>query len=180
MTHAKTTLTSHLVPMWPWRRSIKRGPPAHMRSHNVRGTRLMSRRKTIALVVAAASIGASGLLASPAFAAGGCSSNCSGSTNVTFALGSSSGLSISIPSNADVDLGSATSNVLGTSVSGSLHPTTVTDTRGSLLAAWTRRVSTSGFNGSGTGAGQTIAANRASMSLDSVALLSDAVALATG
>jgi hypothetical protein len=140
----------------------------------------MSRRKTIALVVAAASIGASGLLASPAFAAGGCSSNCSGATNVTFALGSSSGLSISIPSNADVDLGSATSNVLGTSVTGSLHPTTVTDARGQLLAAWTVTVSSTGFTGSGNAAGQSLAASRATVYLDAVSTLTNVVALATG
>jgi hypothetical protein len=140
----------------------------------------MSRRKTIALVAAAVSIGASGLLATPAFAAGGCSSNCSGSTNVTFALGGSSGLSISIPSNADVDLGSATSSVLGTSVTGSLHSTTVTDTRGQLLAAWTVSVSSTGFTGSGSAAGQTLAASNGTVYLDAVTTLSNVVALASG
>jgi hypothetical protein len=134
----------------------------------------MSRRKTIAIIVAAASIGASGLLAGPAFAA------TSGSTNVTFALGSSSGLAISIPSNADVDLGSATSNILGTSVSGSLHPTTVTDSRGSLLAPWTVTVASTGFTGSGSAAGRTFAASNASVYLDAVSTLTNVVALATG
>jgi hypothetical protein len=120
------------------------------------------------------------LLAGPAFAAGGCSSNCSASTNVTFSLGSSSGLSVSVPSNADVDLGSATSSILGTSVSGSLHPTTVTDTRGQILAAWTVTVSSTGFTGSGTAAGQTLAPGNATMYLDTVSTLLNVVALATG
>jgi hypothetical protein len=140
----------------------------------------MSRRKTIAIVVAAAALGTSGLLASPAFAVSGCSSNCSASTNVTFSLGASSGLSVSVPSNADVDLGSATSNILGTTASGSLHPTTVTDTRGQLLAAWTVTVSSTGFVGSGTAAGQSLAASRATMYLDAVSTLTNVVALATG
>src|SRR3954454_20303643 len=140
----------------------------------------MPRRKIFAIAFLTAGAGVAALTAVPASAAGGCSSNCSASTNVTFTLGASSGLSVSVPSNSDVDLGSATSNVLGTTVSGSLHPTTVTDTRGSLLAAWTVTVSTSGFDGSGGAAGQTIPANRATMYLDAVALLSDAVALATG
>ena len=134
----------------------------------------MSRRKTLALAVAAASLGASGLLASPAFAA------TSGSTNVTFALGGGSGLSISIPNNSDVDLGSATSNLLGTSATGSLHPTTVTDTRGQLLAPWTVTVSSTGFSGSGSAAGQSFSAGNATLYLDTVSTLANVIALATG
>lgn len=134
----------------------------------------MSRRKAVAIFAAAASLAASGMLATPAFAAN------SGSTNVTFSLGSSSGLSVSIPSNADVDLGAATTNVLGTSVTGSLHPTTVSDTRGQALAPWTVTVSSNGFTGSGTAAGHSLAAGNASVYLDAVSTLSNVVALATG
>ncbi len=140
----------------------------------------MSRRKALAVTVAALAVGTSGLLATPAFAAGGCSSNCSASTNVTFSLGGTAGLSISVPSNADVNLGTATANILGTSVSGSLHPTTVTDTRGTLLAAWTVTVSSSGFTGSGAAQGQSFAASNASMYLDTVTTLTGVVGLATG
>jgi hypothetical protein len=85
-----------------------------------------------------------------------------------------------VPSNADVDLGTATSNILGTSVSGSLHPTTITDTRGTLLAPWTVTVSSTGFTGSGTAAGQTFAPGNATMYLDAVSTLANVVALATG
>jgi hypothetical protein len=61
-----------------------------------------------------------------------------------------------------------------------LHPTTVTDTRGSLLAAWTVTVSSNGFTGSGTAAGQTLAASNATAYLDAVSTLTNVVALATG
>ena len=132
----------------------------------------MFRRKTIAITVAAAALGASGLLATPAFAA------TSGSTNVTFAL-SGTGLAISIPSNPDVNLGTATAGVLGTSVSGSMNPTTVSDTRGGVLAAWTVTVASTGFTGSGTAAGQSLAPGNASMYVN-VADLTTLVGLATG
>jgi hypothetical protein len=139
----------------------------------------MSRRKAIVVALATAAVGTSALLASPAFAA--CSdSSCTASTNVTFSLGGSSGLAISVPSNTTVNLGSATSNILGTSVSGSMHPTTVTDTRGQLLAPWTVTVSSTGFTGSGSAAGQSIAAGQATMYLDTVTTLASVVALATG
>jgi hypothetical protein len=139
----------------------------------------MSHRKSIAVGIAVAAIGASALAAGPAFAAGGCASNCAASTNVTFDV-TGAGLSLSVPSNADVDLGTATSNILGTTVSGSLHPTTVTDTRGQVLAAWTVTVSSNGFTGSGTAAGQSLAAGQASMYLDAVSTLANVTALATG
>ncbi|MFL6238247.1 MAG: hypothetical protein ACJ735_01960 [Actinomycetes bacterium] len=137
------------------------------------------RHKKITISVATLALAGCGLLAAPAFAAGGCTSNCSASTNVTFAL-SGAGLSISVPSNADVDLGTATTNVVGTSVTGSLHPTTVTDTRGQVLAPWTVTVSSSGFTGSGAAAGHSLAAGNATMYLDTVSTLANVVALATG
>ncbi|MDX6286298.1 MAG: hypothetical protein QOG53_1783 [Frankiales bacterium] len=136
----------------------------------------MSTRKLLAAVVGVSTIGLSALCASPALAV--CSTNCA-STNVTFTLGGS-GLALSVPSNTDVDLGSATSNVLGTTVSGALHSTTVTDTRGQLAAAWTVTVASTGFTGSGTAAGQSLAAGQAGMYLDAVTTLANAVALATG
>src|SRR5438270_5410317 len=131
----------------------------------------MSYRKPIAFFAASAALGA-GVLASPAVAAGGCSSSCTAATNVTFAV-AGAGLSLSVPSNPDVDLGTATSNVLGTTVSGSLHPTTVTDTRGQVLAAWTVTVSSNGFTGSGTAAGQSLPAGQAEMYLDAVTTLAN-------
>jgi hypothetical protein len=134
----------------------------------------MSRRKTIAIALAAVSVGASGLLATPAFAA------TSGATDVTFVVSGGSGLAISIPSNTTVDLGSATSNILGTTVTGSLHPTTVTDTRGAILGSWTVTVSSPGFTGSGTAAGQTLAPGNATMYLDTVTTLTGVLGLATG
>jgi hypothetical protein len=137
-------------------------------------------RKLLAATVGAGTLGLSLLWASPALAAGGCSSGCSTATNVTFTVGASSGLSLSVPSNTDVDLGSATSNILGTSVTGTLHPTTVTDTRGALLAAWTVTVSTTGFTGSGGAAGQSLAAGQGAMYLDTVSTLTNVIALATG
>lgn len=140
----------------------------------------MSYRKIFAAAVGAGTLGLSALLASPALAAGGCSSSCTGSTNVTFSVGASSGLSISIPSNGDVNLGSATSSVLGTTVTGALNPTTVTDTRGQLLAAWTVSVSSSGFTGSGAATGQSLAAGQGAMYLDAVSTLANVVALASG
>ena len=139
----------------------------------------MSYRKLLAAAVGASTLGLSALCASPALAVSGCSSNCSGATNVTFAVGGA-GLSLSVPSNTDVDLGTATSNVLGTSVTGTLHPTTVTDTRGALLGAWTVTVSSGGFAGSGTALGQSIAAGQGVMYLDTVSTLANVVALATG
>ena len=117
-------------------------------------------------------IGRFGIAATPAFAA------TSGSTNVTFAL-SGTGLAISIPSNPDVNLGTATAGVLGTSVSGSMNPTTVSDTRGGVLAAWTVTVASTGFTGSGTAAGQSLAPGNASMYVN-VADLTTLVGLATG
>jgi hypothetical protein len=139
----------------------------------------MAKRKILAIAVGASTIALSAVLTTPAFAAGGCSSNCAGSTNVTFSVGGS-GLSLSVPSNTDVDLGSATSSILGTSVTGSLHPTTVTDTRGQLAAAWTVTVSSSGFTGSGTALGQSLGAGQAVMYLDAVNNLANVIALATG
>jgi hypothetical protein len=129
-------------------------------------------RKAIACALAAAAIGTTSLLASPALAS-------SASTNVTFAL-SGAGLSISVPSNADVDLGTATTNILGTTASGALHPTTVSDTRGLVAASWTVTVSSAGFTGSGTAAGHSLAAGQATMYLDAVSTLTGVVALATG
>ena len=140
----------------------------------------MSYRKRLAAALATGVVGLGVLGAAPAVAAGGCSSNCAATTNVTFDLGSSSGLSISVPSNNDVDLGDATSNVLGTSVAGALRSTTVTDTRGSLLAAWTVTVSNTAFTGSGTAAGETLPANKASMYIDGVTTLANVVGLAAG
>jgi hypothetical protein len=140
----------------------------------------MTHRKILAAALGVSALGVSAICATPALAAGGCSSNCASSTNVTFNVGASSSLSLSVPSNADVALGSATSSVLGTSVTGSLHPTTITDTRGQLLAAWTVSVSSTGFTGSGTAAGQSLAPGNATMYLDAVSTLANAVALATG
>jgi hypothetical protein len=139
----------------------------------------MSYRKLLAAAVGASTLGLTALCASPALAAGGCSSGCAGSTNVTFSV-AGAGLSLSVPANTDVDLGSATSNVLGTTVTGALHPTTITDTRGALLGAWTVTVSSAGFSGSGTALGQSIAAGQGVMYLDTVSTLTNVVALATG
>jgi hypothetical protein len=132
----------------------------------------MSRRKTVAVAFAAVSLGSTALMAVPAFAAN------TGSTNVTFAL-SGTGLAISIPSNADIDLGTATTNVLGTTASGSMNPTTVTDTRGAIAAAWGVTVSSTGFVGSGTAAGQSLAPGNAQMYVN-VLDLTTLVGLATG
>ena len=138
----------------------------------------MARHKLLA--VAGAVLTTAALGASPAFAAGGCSSNCAATTNVTFTVAAGSGLSISVPNTNTVDLGTASSHVLGTTASGALRSTTVTDTRGALLGAWTVTVTNSAFTGSGTAAGETLAANNASMYIDAVASLTDVVGLAAG
>ena len=69
-------------------------------------------------------------------------------TDVTFDV-PSGGLSLSAP--AAANLGTATPSVLGTTVSGQLGETVVTDLRGSVAGAWTVTVSVSDFT-TGTGA----------------------------
>src|SRR5436305_4264763 len=65
-----------------------------------------------------------------------------GSTNVSVTL-LAGPLSLSEPSSAN--LGSATSSISGTSITGHLGTTTITDTRASL-AGWTATISASNFS----------------------------------
>jgi len=63
-------------------------------------------------------------------------------TNTTFEL-TGGDLAISAPGTAD--LGEAATNILATSVSGTLGATTVTDSRGALVANWTAKVDGTDF-----------------------------------
>lgn len=66
-----------------------------------------------------------------------------GTTGATFTLsGNSSGLAVSVPADG-VNLGSAATGA--STLSGSLGTVQVTDTRGSLIAAWTATVSSTSF-----------------------------------
>lgn len=74
-------------------------------------------------------------------------------TDVTFAV-PSGGLSLSAPATAD--LGTATPSLTGTTVSGQLGETIVTDLRGTLAGTWTVTVTASDFTTGGGGANERI------------------------
>ncbi|GIF51182.1 hypothetical protein DFJ67_3349 [Asanoa ferruginea] len=109
----------------------------------------MSRRVTLAAALAAfASM--VGFGAAPAVAAP------SAETPITFAI-SAGGLNITAPTTT-VDLGSG---VTGGTVSGSIGPVTVADTRGLLVASWTATVSSTPFKTGGGTPAETIGADQA-------------------
>jgi hypothetical protein len=109
-------------------------------------------RRTIALSAVAALTAGLGLIAAgPA----------SASSNVTFSV-SAGTLSISEPdtSGGPMNLGTATSSAVGTTVQGAVGSTTITDNRGSL-AGWTVKIGSTDFSDSATPA-DVIAASKAS------------------
>jgi hypothetical protein len=107
-----------------------------------------------ASLIASVALAAAGIaLASPASA---------GDTGATFTLtGNGAGLAVSVPAST-VSLGSAATGA--TSVSGSLGTVQVTDTRGSLVAAWTATVSSTSFTTGTATANETVATSNISYS----------------
>jgi hypothetical protein len=101
-------------------------------------------RKTLVLLVATAAIG--GGLATPALAA-------DGPTIVTFSL-TAGALAISAPANAS--LGSVATSSTLTNVTGQLGSTTVTDGRGSLVAAYVVTLSSGNFTTGAAGPTETV------------------------
>ncbi|MBA2324488.1 MAG: hypothetical protein H0V92_10920 [Pseudonocardiales bacterium] len=99
-------------------------------------------------VIASIAVAAAGVaLAAPANA---------GTTGATFTLaGNGAGLAISQPANG-VNLGSASTGAA--SLSGSLGTVQVTDTRGSLVAAWTATVGSTAFTTGTATTEETVAA----------------------
>ena len=95
-------------------------------------------RKALTVGITAAALAAMAAASAPASA---------GDTSVTFTI-ASGGLSLTIPTNPPVSLNGTTGLALGTtSVVGSLNPTTVTDSRGSLAGTWKVQVSSTDFDG---------------------------------
>lgn len=123
-------------------------------------------RRSKSLLVALTIAGTAALALVPAAA--------NASTSVTFTV-SSGTLSIAEPS-AQANLGSATATALGTTVSGALGSTTVTDNRGSL-AGWTVTMTGSDFSDGATPTPDTIAANQAVAWVSSVPTPTSGVAV---
>src|SRR5436309_11044387 len=116
----------------------------------------MRPRLRIAAVLSAAAlaVGTLGVLATPASAA--CGANvgdvCSGSTIATFTIQGGT-LSITVPAST-VNLGSVAAGSLA--ASGSLGDTSVSDQRGSVIAAWTLSASSTNFTTGGASANETV------------------------
>ncbi|MEU5785755.1 hypothetical protein [Micromonospora lupini] len=94
--------------------------------------------------------GAVGIAAALALA-GPAAADTSGSTIVTLTVDAAGGLSITVPSTANIGHG-----VEGSSVSGQLGPVTVLDQRGSLTPNWTASVVSTDFVTGGGTSGETI------------------------
>lgn len=113
------------------------------------------RRSVLAVVTTAVALAA----------VGGATGTARADTPVTFTV--VTGLSISQPSGT-ASLGAATMSLTGTSVSGSLGATTVTDTRGLLAGNWTTTIAgpSAGFQDSATPTPDTVPASAASVWVD--------------
>ena len=107
------------------------------------------------LAIAIATVATAAVLA-PATAFAG-----PGDTNATFTLnGNASGLSIAVPDGSTTPISLGTAATGAQTLSGSLGNTTVTDTRGALVAAWTVSASSTNFvTGGGTTQEKVTAAN---------------------
>jgi hypothetical protein len=107
---------------------------------------------TRAAFVAALSIASIGIGVAPASAA------TTGDTEVTFTIQGGL-LQVSVPAEAELQTGGATlGSLLGSDVSGSLGPVTVTDNQGKLLGGWTATVTASDFTNTEGGQTSTIPA----------------------
>lgn len=124
-------------------------------------------RKSLAVAVAALSVAGVGALV-PAAA--------NASTGVTFQV-TNGGISVAEPT-TQANLGSVASTPLGTTTSGSLGSSTITDNRGSL-AGWTLSMASSDFSDGATPTPHTIAAGKAVAWLPAPATLVSGVAVVT-
>src|SRR5690348_472507 len=121
-------------------------------------------RKSLALGIAGAMT--TGLVAFvPAVANAACTTGpCSQDTTVTFTLSSSGAFQINQASNAASLTAAGNLGATGTTVSGNLPSTTVTDGRAQLAGAWTVSISSTAFSNTTTPTAPTIPASLASAS----------------
>lgn len=136
-------------------------------------------RKSLALGIAGAMT--TGLVAFvPAVANAACTTGpCSQDTTVTFTLSSSNTFQIAQASNAATLTAAGALTATGTTVSGNLPATTVTDGRAQLAGAWTVSISSTAFS-DGVAGDPTIPASVASASTNLNLVAANNTAATTG